>query len=271
MKKDTSSDTRHIRSIFALDKFLKDNSQNGLKYASRYYADDNHGSVPLISEYDGLRFIFNYYRPDETAKDFADTTDAIVTKFKNHYDVVSKEMGYKVAPPELMINYLGYDAMGNKHYTKAAAIFKMNIENYPNSSNVYDSYADLLVTIKDTTDAIENYKKALSIQDNADTKRKLNELQGKETFKLTGIDLQKYSGAFDMDSVALTITMEVKDNELWAQVPGEGDFQLVPVSRDTFSVKNLSGYEVHFQMDGDKAIGFTSVQPNGTFKAHVKK
>src|SRR6185503_2705106 len=55
MKKDTSTDTRHIRSIFELDKFLKANPQNGLKYASNYYADDNHGSVPLVSEYDGLR------------------------------------------------------------------------------------------------------------------------------------------------------------------------------------------------------------------------
>jgi len=45
----------------------------------------------------------------------------------------------------------------------------------------------------------------------------------------------------------------------------------MPVAPDTFTVKNLGGYEVHFQKDGDKVVGFTSVQPNGTFKAHVKK
>ncbi len=70
MKKDTSSDTRHIRSIFTLDKFLKANPRNGLKYASKYYGDDNHGSVPLVSEYDDLRFIFDYYRLNLTGKDF---------------------------------------------------------------------------------------------------------------------------------------------------------------------------------------------------------
>jgi hypothetical protein len=70
MKKDTSSDTRHIRSIFAMDKFIKANSQNGLKYASKYYGDDDHGSVPLISEYDGLRFIFSWYRFTFTRADF---------------------------------------------------------------------------------------------------------------------------------------------------------------------------------------------------------
>src|ERR1043165_284878 len=85
MKKDTTSDTRHIRSIFELDKFLKANPQNGLKYASKYYPDDNHGSVPFASEYDGLRFIFNYYRINITGKDFADTSAALVTKLKDHY------------------------------------------------------------------------------------------------------------------------------------------------------------------------------------------
>src|SRR4051812_32230438 len=71
LKKDTTADTRHIRSIFEMDKFIKGHSQNGLQYTSKYYGDDNHGSVPLISEYDGLRFIFNYYRFNLTGKDFS--------------------------------------------------------------------------------------------------------------------------------------------------------------------------------------------------------
>lgn len=271
MKKDTSSDTRHIRSIFELDKFIKAHPQNGLKYASKYYSDDNHGSVPFASEYDGLRFIFDYYRLNVTGKDFADTSAALVTKLKDHYAMVSKEMGYKVSPPEQSINFLGYDAMNNKNFTKAAAFFKMNVDNYPKSGNVYDSYGDLLAAEKDTANAIVNYKKALAIQENAYTKQKLNTLERKASFKLTGKELQKYTGVFDLDSISIAITMEVKNDELWAQVPGQGDFQLVPVSPDTFSVKNMSGYEVHFQMEGDKVLGFTSVQPNGTFKGRLRK
>src|SRR6185295_14346397 len=85
LKKDTAANTRHIRSIFAMDKFIKANPQNGLKYASRYYSDDDHGSVPLASEYDGLRFIFDYYRLKLASQDFEDSSAAIVTKYKNHY------------------------------------------------------------------------------------------------------------------------------------------------------------------------------------------
>ena len=271
MKKDTSSDTRHIRSIFAMDKFLKAHPQNGLKYASKYYSDDNHGSVPLASEYDGLRFIFDYYRLNLTGKDFADTSAAIVTKLKDHYDMVSKQMGYKVSPPEQSINSLGYYEMNTRHFTKAAALFKMNIDNYPKSGNVYDSYGDLLAAEKDTVNAIVNYKKALALRENAFTKQKLNALEGKASFKLTGKELQKYAGVYDLDSISVAITMQVKNDELWAEVPGQGDFQLVAVSPDTFSVKNMSGYEVHFQVEGDKALGFTSVQPNGTFRGRVRK
>jgi tetratricopeptide (TPR) repeat protein len=180
-------------------------------------------------------------------------------------------MQYKIAPPELTVNGLGYFEMSNKRFTAAAALFRMNIDNYPNSSNVYDSYGDLLTAEKDTLNAIVNYKKALSLQDNAGTKQKLNALEGKEIFKLTGQELQKYTGVFDMDSISLAITMQVKNDELWAAVPGQGDFQLIPVAPNTFTVKNISGYEVHFQMDGDKVVGFTSIQPNGTFKAHLRK
>jgi len=271
MKKDTSSDTRHIRSIFELDAFLKSHATNGLKYASKYYDNDNHGSVPFISEYEGLRFIFDYYRFNLAMRDFTDSSAHVAMKMQQHYDLVSKEMGYKVSPPELNVNSLGYFAMGNKQYAIAASLFKMNIDNYPNSSNAYDSYGDLFAAEKDTANAVANYKKAMSLEANPATKQKLDALEGKDVFKLTAQELKKYAGVFDLDTLPVTITIELRNEELWASVPGEGDFQLVPLSESTFTVKNLSGYEVHFQMDGDKVLGFTSIQPNGTFKAHVKK
>jgi predicted alpha/beta superfamily hydrolase len=271
MKKDTSSDTRHIRSIFAMDEFIKEHAQNNLTYASKYYSNDNHGSVPLASEYDGLRFIFNYYRFNLTNKDYYDSTDAIVVKFKKHYDFVSRQMGYKVSPNELFINALGYDAMSKKYYARSAALFKMNIENYPGSNNVYDSYGDLLATEKDTINAIINYKKALTIHDNTDTKQKLNALENKETFSLTEQQLKEYEGMYDIDGYSITVTLQVKNGELWASAPGLDDSKLIPLSADTFTVKNKSGYTIHFERAENKITGFTSTQPDGVFKAHLRK
>jgi len=271
LKKDTTSDTRHIRSIFAMDKFIKSNPQNGLKYASKYYVDDDHGSVPLISEYDGLRFIFSWYRMKFSPSDFESPDTSVVQKYKQHYQAVSKEFGYKVSPPEMQINGLGYYSLGKKFYDKAAALFRMNMENYPESGNTYDSYADALIGKKDTVGAIANYKKAFAITKSEETKQKIDKLQGKSTFTLTTKDLEKYVGAFEFEAIALIATITIKDNALWVAAPGQGNFELVPLSPDAFTIKGLQGYKIQFEMDGNKTLGLTSTQPNGTYKAHVKK
>jgi predicted alpha/beta superfamily hydrolase len=271
MKKDTAADTRHIRSIFAMDKFIKGHPQNGLKYASKYYNNDNHGSVPLASEYDGLRFIFDYYRFNLTGKDYYDSSDAIVSKFKKHYERVSANLGYKVSPNELFINSLGYDAISKKYYKRAAALFEMNIANYPNSNNVYDSYGDLFAAKEDTVNAIANYKKALAVSDNADTKQKLNALERKAVFTLTEQDLQKYTGVYDIEGHSLAVTLRVKNGELWTSAAGLEDSQLIPLSPDTFTIKNKSGYIIRFEMHEGKAVRFTSTQPDGIFKANARK
>jgi predicted alpha/beta superfamily hydrolase len=271
MKKDTSTETRHIRSIFAMDKFIKTNSQNGLKYASKYYGDDDHGSVPLVSEYDGLRFIFSWYRLKLSPRDFMSPDTAIVQKYRRHYQAVSKEFGYKVSPPEMQINGLGYFILSQKHYEKAAALFRMNIENYPQSGNTYDSYADALLAMKDTAAAITNFKKAYSITKGEETKQKLDKLTGNPTFTLTPRELEKYVAAFEFEVIALVATFSIKESVLWVSAPGQGDHELVPLSPDTFSVKGVSGYTLKFEMNGDKPVSLTAIQPNGTFKANVKK
>ncbi|MCZ2249124.1 MAG: alpha/beta hydrolase [Bacteroidia bacterium] len=195
LKNDNSLETQHIRSIFKLDEFLKANS-NGLFYQQKYYETENHNTVPLICEYDGLRFIFDYYLFEATEKDFTDSTGLIASKLKTHYTNVSEKMGYKNAAPEAFINYFAYDALGKQHYSRAKALFELNIEWYPESSNVYESYADYYLAQNDTANAIKNYQKSLQIQDNVETQGKLDALTNKETIKSATVDLQKYAGVY---------------------------------------------------------------------------
>ncbi|MBS1532361.1 MAG: alpha/beta hydrolase, partial [Bacteroidetes bacterium] len=50
---DTTGDTYHIRSILQLKDLLqRDKKKDGLNFSYAYYKNDNHGSVPLITEYD---------------------------------------------------------------------------------------------------------------------------------------------------------------------------------------------------------------------------
>jgi len=270
LEKDKSTETQHIRSIFKLDHFIKGNSNTGLKYSLKYYENESHVSVPLISEYDGLRFIFDYYLVDITEKDLKDSTSDIATKYKQHYNRISNEMGYKNAAPEAFINYLGYDAMVKNQYNRAEALFQLNIEDYPNSNHVYDSYADYLIAKHDSINAITYYKKSLAIKNDATIQSKLIALTDSQKLPLPVNELEKYAGVYVLETYKIEVNLKIQEGKLLAKVPGQEDDELMPVSKDIFTVKNKQGYTITFQMGDGRAIAFTSVQPNGIFKAILK-
>ena len=180
VQKDTSVDTKHIRSILALQAAFEKNKQNGLRYQGKYYPDDTHGSAPLITEYDAMRFFFDYLPLKFTMKDFVDSTGALANKYQNHFANLSKKMGYTMKPDEGEINYMGYDFLGRKIYKSAESFFKLNLIFYPESYNVYNSYSDYLIATGDKADAIIQLKKALAIKENEVTRKKLKELEGEK-------------------------------------------------------------------------------------------
>jgi tetratricopeptide (TPR) repeat protein len=64
---------------------------------------------------------------------------------------------------ESVLNKVGYNYLNQNNFKNAIEIFKINTVLYPKSSNTYDSLGDAYLKIKDTTNAIENYNNALSI------------------------------------------------------------------------------------------------------------
>jgi predicted alpha/beta superfamily hydrolase len=179
VQKDTTKETEHIRSILKLQAAFEKNKQNGLKYKGKYYADDTHGSVPLITEYDALRFFFDFFPLKLGMKDFMDSTGTLAIKYRNHFAYLSGKMGYQIKPDEGEINYMGYDFLNRKMYKTAESLFKLNVDNYPESNNVYDSYGDYFVAMGDKKNAIIQFEKALSIKEFAETRKKLQSLESK--------------------------------------------------------------------------------------------
>jgi len=179
VKQDTTQMTSHIRSILELVNFTKKNRQNGLNFQFKYYNDDTHGSVPLITEYDALHFIFSFYNFNITYSDFMDTTIAFPVKIEKHYKEISQKMGYNVKPPEGQINNFGYSSLNRKCYSQAEYFLKLNVENYPESYNVYDSLGDYYAAVGDKSKAIFNFQKSLAIKETPITRQKLEKLQGK--------------------------------------------------------------------------------------------
>ncbi|MDB5153062.1 MAG: alpha/beta hydrolase [Mucilaginibacter sp.] len=181
VQKDTAGLTGHIRSIMELKNILQQNKANGLKWSYKYYNGDSHGSVPLIAEYDALHFLFSFYNfpPGFENRLYMDPNAKIDVKaaFSEHFADISRHMGYTILPPEDMLNSLGYYCLQSNMPERAYAAFDLNIKNYPDSFNVYDSMGDYYDHQKNKDKAIEYYTKSLKVKDNPDTKKKLDKLQ----------------------------------------------------------------------------------------------
>ncbi|NHF61169.1 serine hydrolase [Flavobacteriaceae bacterium TP-CH-4] len=80
------------------------------------------------------------------------------------------------------LNGLGYRFLYGDNMKLAQDVFKVNTRLYPESSNVYDSYAEACMQLGETDLAIENYKKSLSLDpENKNAEEKIAELEKLKT------------------------------------------------------------------------------------------
>ncbi len=181
VKEDTARSSNHIRSILSLIEKLEEKQDSPLEFAWAYYENDDHGSVPLITEYDALRFLFPWYRLEGLdhffQEDATDDPEALLQALEGHYELVSERFGYPVLPPEPDMNSLGYRLISANKPAMSRAMFELNILNYPESANVYDSMGDFYLDQGDTIQAVDQFKKALELGDNPITKEKLSQLE----------------------------------------------------------------------------------------------
>ena len=174
--------TVHIKAILKFVQSLDAKDDNGLLFGSKYYENDDHGSVPLIAEYDALRFIFSWHQlkgiNQYYEQNFTSPADDLLHLIDTHYRNVSDHFGYEVLPPESLINSHGYGFLGESNkMALSKALFKLNMQNYPNSSNVYDSMGDYHLAQQDSIKALELFTKALEIGSNDSSQEKIDMLK----------------------------------------------------------------------------------------------
>lgn len=82
---------------------------------------------------------------------------------------------------ERQLNSLGYNYLDKQKLNEAKAVFKLNVEMYPGSSNVYDSYAEACMRNGDYDEAIKNYKRSLELHpDNTNAVEMLKKINEKK-------------------------------------------------------------------------------------------
>lgn len=127
----------------AFDSFrqvLAKTNVKGFEWQAERLDDEDHGSVVLRSHYAGLRKVYEGWQGPRDLK-----SGAIIGGLKGadaHYAKLSERYGYKIPVPEALINQMGYQFLFDSKPEDAIAVFKANVERYPNSANVYDSLAE---------------------------------------------------------------------------------------------------------------------------------
>ena len=176
--KDTTGLAPVTQAVLPFVSFLREGKLKGLEWTSKFYAEERHGTVELNAEYDALRYIFKDFQ--FSVRSFNQhpewDRDAVLTA---HYQQVSQRMGYKVLPPEDMVNELAYACIEKHQMAQALALFERNVANYPNSANAFDSLGDYYVAAGDKPQAIQAFSKSLSIGNMSETRQKLDALKGK--------------------------------------------------------------------------------------------
>lgn len=130
-------------------------------------------------EHKGKKYVFNKMKEGEkTPSEYL--TQNNYEMALNGYLNIKKTDSLNPVIKERNLNRLGYRYIRNDDFDKAINVFKINTILYPNSSNTFDSLGDAYVRVKDTMNAIDNYKKALAINpENRSSKRNLKKLTRK--------------------------------------------------------------------------------------------
>jgi CubicO group peptidase (beta-lactamase class C family) len=143
---------------------------------------------------------------------------------------------------ESEMNTIGYTLLQAGKKKEAEAIFKLNMEAFPKSANVYDSYAEALMEQGKNELAIANYKKSIELnpgnQNGIDMLKKLGvETEGiVKDVTVPDAVLETYVGNYELKpGFVLTVTKE--GSQLKAQATGQPDFEIFPKTETEFYVK----------------------------------
>lgn len=114
-------------------------------------------------------FVPNIKKAYDSRKSIAETLSATIAS--SGVDAAAKQYqeSKAAAPPvnynfdEDELNTLGYQLIQAKKFNEAIRIFQLNVEAYPQSSNVYDSLGEAYMDNGNKPQAISNYQKSLEL------------------------------------------------------------------------------------------------------------
>ncbi len=158
----------HYSGITQFNALMQTYGAAGLRYDFKYYENEDHGSVPLIAEYDALRFIFDGYKVN--MQRVLQSPRSLL----QHYQQVSDKLGAPFVPSENSLQLYGAVAQDS---TAALTLAEMATELYPMSYHAWNRFGILAAARGDKLKAKSAFERSLKARpDNAVAKEQLLKL-----------------------------------------------------------------------------------------------
>ncbi|WP_373518018.1 serine hydrolase [Pricia sp.] len=231
---------------------------------------NNTGGAPLDEITTAMSGIL-YGKPyDMPKKSVANSLSGVINE-KNiaagleHFKQLKDAEDYSLKEDEM--NSVGYQFLRSDNIEAAMAIFKLNVEEYPKSSNVYDSYGEALMKKGDKGNAIINYKKSLELNPgntNAMDKLKKMGVATEGLIKEVTVEptiLESYVGKYQLQP-GFVITVRKEGDQLKAQATGQPEFEIYPKAKNIFYLKVVAA-ELTFNKNDQGAVESLTLNQGG--------
>ncbi|ASP47053.1 alpha/beta hydrolase-fold protein [Cognaticolwellia beringensis] len=158
-------------------KLLNSNNPKRFKFNLDLDISETHNTTALAGHSLAFQKLYAALRPSH------EIISKGIPAIKEFYKKQSEIYGYEIKPSYGSINRVAYNALKEKDFTTAIAIFEQNVKNYPYRADAYDSLADGYEANGDLGKALEMrrlvIKKSIveNVENNAYKTRQLNLLK----------------------------------------------------------------------------------------------
>ncbi|MCX6175189.1 MAG: serine hydrolase [Ignavibacteriales bacterium] len=226
----------------------------------------NAGGAPLNEMTEKIIDILNGNEAKMPAQSLAEhlydviKEDGIETAVSQFKQMKEEKDAFVLKPTEM--NQLGYYLMNENKLDEAIAVFKLTVDEFPKSSNAYDSYAEALLKKGKKEEAIVNYKKSLKLDSrNTNAVKVLKdlgvEIEEQKEVKISPEALMKYVGKYQL-APNFILTISVKGEQIFAQASGQPQIEIFPSADNKFYMKVVDAQIQFVKEDGKIASLFLS-------------
>ena len=143
-----------------LSAVLEESKLSDLRWQFKRSPEEDHGTIPYISTYEGLQAIFAGYR---IADRIALFEEGGLPAFERHYAAVSKRMGYTVEVPKGVYAAMVFELSNRERSAEAEEIGRKMLELDPKNTWALSALAQIAAKQKDDARAIGYLTKVLQL------------------------------------------------------------------------------------------------------------